>query len=67
MTLAPETRPFPLTLSLSKGERSHITPLMVRHAHHERGRDASPSSSHEVPQSRNAKRIPHRTSGKEHP
>ena len=30
--------PFPLTLSLSKGERSHNLPLMVRQAHHERGR-----------------------------
>ena len=28
--------PFPLTLSLSKGERSHNLPLMVRQAHHER-------------------------------
>ena len=30
--------PFPLTLSLSKGERSPNLPLMVRQAHHERGR-----------------------------
>ena len=30
--------PFPLTLSLSKGERSHNLPLMVRQAHQERGR-----------------------------